>query len=334
MGILDDLFGAAKSFDNAMSNFVHTSAAENFGTKYRRETPHLTELYRALYYAFGLTSPHLLNPSVRVPLRVHSGWDSHLNSFEIRGNTFEPHWFTGYKSSIFHTIIRNWPPAKNGAWAFDISRLHEGVLSGQTRINRDETYLQSEEHLKVLRLIGSSSPYDLVSVPKIGLLFGPLWKQFGIPDRIDFQLNTVRPLGDRDLLRIVDLISNTYNRNGAPVSFSYSGNPATGTMTMTPMEDVQQPYVPPTPPQSQEQHQAKTEQGPDRRTSDFLNGLNDFVENHAPKPADGFPYEFYRGLGLIDNEDMVLVPTIMGDMRVHMTTDEAKLALLKHQPKS
>jgi hypothetical protein len=49
------------------------------------------------------------------------------------------------------------------------------------------------------------------------------------------------------------------------------------------------------------------------------------------------PYEFYRGLGLIDDEDMVLVTSIFGadyPMRMHMTNELAQEQLLKHKPEN
>jgi hypothetical protein len=64
-------------------------------------------------------------------------------------------------------------------------------------------------------------------------------------------------------------------------------------------------------------------------------------QQSAPAPqqeqGDSFPYEFYRGLGLIDDEDKVLVTSFFGPefpVRMDMRSEAAKEHLLSYKPTS
>jgi hypothetical protein len=282
-----------------------------FGRRFRRSDANLVQFYDKIYFDFGLTPSRHLKENTLVPVVVNTGFDNKPYGFEIRGNILSPQRFLTHGwGNIFHTISREIPVSKNRVWAFDITRLHEGILTGTTAFDSDAAYAHSDEYLKILRLIGGGMHKPLSKVPAITLDFGRTWERYAVPDRITFALDSMYPFTDSDFLRLIDLITHSYRNQSAPVTYSYSGNPATGTMEITVEEIV--PEAPAPAPQPQQ---------------------------NAPEPVqteeDGFPYAFYRGLGLIDEENMVWVPSSVGDwMRIPypMTEPKARDYLLAYKP--
>lgn len=291
-----------------------SSDNDKFGRSFSKRDPNLVELYKRLYFDFGLIPSSQLKEGTNVPLVVNTGFDNKPYAFEVHGNILYPHKFmTRGFGNIFHTISREIPVSRNRVWAFDITRLDEGILTGEVAFDSDAAYLQSEEYLKILRLIGAGTHKPLAKVPAISLEFGRTWERFAVPDRIAFVLDSMYPFVDNDLLSLVSLITHNYRNHNAPVSYSYSGNPATGTMTITTEEIVQPPVAPQYEPQQQSAPAPQQEQ------------------------SDNFPYEFYRGLGLIDEEDKVLVTSFFGPefpVRMDMRSEAAKEHLLSYKPTS
>lgn len=166
-------------------------------------------------------------------------------------------------------------------------------------------------------------------VPSIQLTFDTVWNKFRVPDSISIAMSTLSPLSDHHLQQVVNRVLHAYNRSdGPPVTADYSINTIDGTIALVMRETSS---VPPQAPAASQQ--LNDSEG----LADFITNLNAFVENpekFAGPADDVFPYEFYRGLGLIDDEDMVLVPSMLGPMRVHMTSDSAKETLLAYQPEN
>ncbi|MDR6417469.1 hypothetical protein [Pseudarthrobacter sulfonivorans] len=340
MGIMGEIFNAAKSFDKGMDSLFNGSgtAPETFGMRIVDRDSNLARFYQTVYFHFGLTPPSHLAQKVRVPITVSDGWNGGVIRFEIHGRILSPIGFlsNGWDNP-FNRIERETPAGKGRVWAYDITQLHQGVLRGDSVFPGDEAHRRSEEYLKTLYILGGGVMKSLSSVPSIDLEFGHTWSRFGIPDKVSFQLSSMYPFNDDDLLRLVQLITHNQAGAGAPVKTSYSGNLAKGTMTIT-NEDVTetQSDIPPQP--ENPRPSAPQAKDYDIRTKD---GLFEFMENlkQAGNPAqqpgptdDGFPYDFYRGLGLIDNEEMVALPSILGPIRVHMSSPDAKQFLLKYQP--
>ncbi|MDP9998400.1 hypothetical protein J2W15_001899 [Pseudarthrobacter sulfonivorans] len=337
---MGDIFNAAKSFDKGMNSLINSSGSgtETFGMRIVDRDSNLARLYQTVYFHFGLTPPRYLAQKARVPITISDGWNGGVIMFEIHGRILSP---TGFLSNgwdnPFNRIARETPAGKGRVWAYDITQLHQGVLKGDSVFPGDEAHRRSEEYLKTLYILGGGVRKSLSSVPSIDLEFGHTWSRFGIPDKVSFELSSMYPFTDDDLLRLVQLIIHNQVGAGAPVKSSYSGNPAKGTLTIT-TEDVTvtQSDIPPQP---------ENPRAPAPRADDdgirTMEGLAAFMEdlkqagNPAQKPGpsdDGFPYDFYRGLGLIDNEEMVALPSILGPIRVHMSSPDAKQFLLKYQP--
>lgn len=315
MGFLGDL----------ISDILDGDGNQPFGQRIRSDNHALRDLYELTYFDFGLNSPRNLKENTLVPMKVSTSFGGKIIAFEIHGNIHYPGKFMSRSyGNPFNTINRELPNQKNRVWAYDISRLHEGILTGKSVFPTEEEYAQSEEYIKVLRAVDDVITPTHLQVPFIELEFGDIWNQFRIPDRIFVATRTAGPLSDYHLQGIINTILHTYNRSDAPpVTANYSMNVIDGTVTLV-MRDATQ-----------------TKQMEDiQKTADFINNLNAFVENAdkvAGKTDDDFPYEFYRGLGLIDDEDMVLVPSLFGadyPVRTPMTDEAAKEHLLAYKPEN
>ena len=209
-----------------------------FGHKISSNDKSLSDLYRLVHFDFGLVPLHKLNVGSRVPVTTNSFFGGSILGFEIRGNIHSPRNFMsdGW-GNIFHTLAREFPTPKGRVWAYDIRRLDESILIGSAVYPGDEEYKRSEEYLKVLRLVGNATLFPLSRVPAIGLEFGRVWTQFGIPDRISVSLDSVHPFTDNHMKSVISLILHNYARSGATtVVADYTWNPADGTMEVV-MED-------------------------------------------------------------------------------------------------
>jgi hypothetical protein len=288
-------------FGDVLNGILDGDGSESFGQRIRRDNPALMEFYRKTYFDFGLPPARNIKEGSVVPVRVSLGFGNQMFGFEIRGNILTPlNFLSSGWGSPFHTIARDFPLTKGRVWAYDIRRLNESILTGEAVFPGDEAYRRSEEYLKILRIIGSASTPPLSRVPAIELGFGRIWEQFGIPDNISVSLDSVYPFSDNHLKNVINLILHNYNRNPAPpVAADYTWNPQDGTLKLV-MRDTSVPTAPPEP--------------------------------EVNQSADDFPYDFYRGLGLIDDEDMVAVPSFIGPIRTHMTENFAKEYLLSYKP--
>lgn len=304
MGFLGDL----------ISDMLDGDGAGAFGQRIRSDNTSLRDLYDTTYFDFGLMPPRNLKEGQFVPMKTSSHRGRNMG-FEIHGNIMSPNkFFSRSWGNPFHSIEQNFPPAKGLVWAFDITRLNESILIGNAVNPGDEAHIISEEFLKILRIIGTATVGLLDEIPKIEIDFNETWNKYGIPDRIHVSMKHYRPLSERDLQHAINLILHTYNRSDAPpVTAHYSMNTLDGTITIHNQETATEPEV-----KTQPTQERDTESQPTPADQ----GL----------PTDGFPYDFYRGLGLIDSENMVTVPSFLGSVRIHMTQDEAKKHLLEYKP--
>lgn len=293
---------------NLLSDILDGDGAGAFGQRIRSSDHGLRDLYEKTYFDFGLTPPRQIKEGQFVPMTI-STWGGKTLSFEIHGNILTPITFMlrGW-GNPFTTISREIQAPKGRVWAFDITRLHESILSGTAVFPNDESYIQSEEYLKVLRVVGSAHLGSLHSVPEIQLEFGDIWRQYGIPDRIFVACKGVFPISDYHLRMITNLLLHAYNRSDAPpVAADYSMNEIDGTVTMTMRDTSIQPKSPTSAPEPQ---QPAT----------------------PAAPADDFPYDFYRGLGLINDDDTVTVPSMLGPVNADMRDPLVKQFLLEYKP--
>lgn len=297
--MLGEFFGDASTASSS-----NVSRRDTFsGQRYTTGNLALRNLYEKIYFDFGLTPPRNLKDGQTVPMTV-SSWGDKVTSFEIHGNILSPANFLdrGW-SSPFHRIDREIPIPAGRVWAFDTTRLHQSILTGSISYPSNEDYARSEEYLKILRTVGMAPVGILYAVPEVQLDVGDIWSQYRIPDQIFISLNPAYPISESQLRRLNEFILHIYNRSDAPpVTADYSMDVTAGTVTLTMRQTNVQP-----------RQQAQTPQ---------------------PKyePADGFPYEFYRGLGLIDEDDMVSVPSFIGAITVPMTNILAKEHLMNYKP--
>lgn len=303
MGFLDNILGEFLGVNNTGGGNVERQWG---GQRLNATDLPFKKFYEKVYYDFGLTPPRHLNDGAFVPIRVVTLFGK-ITQFEIRGNITAPERFlSGSYGGVFQQVARDMPTNRNMVWAFDITRLHEGILTGDTTFASNADYAQSEECLTVLRLVGAGVSKPLSKVPAINLEFGDIWARFGVPDRISVAVESMYPFSDADLQRIINIILHNYRNSASPLEANYSWDDMAGTFEITMKEKEPVPM----PPQS-----APTPA--------------------AQSPADSFPYEFYRGLGLIDDDNMVVMPSIFGadfPMAVPMENALAKEFLLAYKP--
>lgn len=350
MGFLGDL----------INEILDGDGVERFGVYYRDRDKNLKNLYKATYFYLGLPPLRNVKDGQFVPIKS-TNWADRVTSFEIRGNILNPTLFLdrGWENP-FHRISLNVPTLNNRVWAFDISQLHKSILIAHSVGPNSSDFRRSEESLNILRTVGLAHVGAINSVPQIELQFGEIWDTYAIPDQVFVALNTAYPLRDNQLQRIVDLILHSYNRGDAPpVTADYTVNAVEGTVTIAMRENLAQPNAPEqqqgkAAPQAQNHPPQDTpqESGPGRyaTTAGFMEDLDKLVNHQAnasqpesqpsepqkqSDPDDGFPYDFYRGIGLITEHNTVYVPTFFGPefpVAIPMTSDEAKEFLLNYKP--
>lgn len=316
MGFLGDLLGQVLG-DASTASSSNVPRRDSFnGQRYTTGNLTLRNLYEKIYFDFGLTPPRNLKDGQTVPVSVWN-FGNKVTSFEIHGNILSPASFLerGW-GSPFHRIDREIPIPSGRVWAFDTTRLHEGILTGSISYPSNEDYARSEEYLKILRTVGIAPVGVLHTVPEVQLDFGYIWSQYGIPDRIFISLNSAYPLSEGQLRRVNELILHTYNRSDAPpVTADYTMNITDGTVTLTVREtNVPQKQSPE--PEMPQQQAAQHQSAP------------------ASDPDDGFPYDFYRGLGLINADNTVTVPSMLGPVNADMRDPLVKRFLLEYKPES
>ena len=316
MGFLGDLLGQVLG-DASTASSSNVPRRDSFnGQRYTTGNLTLRNLYEKIYFDFGLTPPRNLKDGQTVPVSVWN-FGNKVTSFEIHGNILSPASFLerGW-GSPFHRIDREIPIPSGRVWAFDTTRLHEGILTGSISYPSNEDYARSEEYLKILRTVGIAPVGVLHTVPEIQLDFGNIWSQYGIPDRIFISLNAAYPLSEGQLRRVNELILHTYNRSDSPpVTADYTMNITDGTVTLT-MRETNVPQQQSPEPEMPQQQAAQHQSAP------------------ASDPDDGFPYDFYRGLGLINADNTVTVPSMLGPVNADMRDPLVKRFLLEYKPES
>lgn len=210
------------------------SDTNKFGKRWSKGDTNLVKLYEKVYVDFNLTPPNHVKENARVPVVVESGFDGKPFSFEVRGRHLSPQNLMahGY-GNVFHTISREMPVPKNRVWAYDITRLREGILTGVAVFDKDVAFSRSEEYLKILRIIGDSAMKCFTKVPAIHLDFGYTWEHFGVPDRVSVSLDSKHPFEDDEFLKLINTIIRSYRSYHSHADYSYSADPATGTLEIT-----------------------------------------------------------------------------------------------------
>ena len=264
----------------------------------------VADLYAYAYRAFGLKPYHLLRQEETVPVWVRSDPQGFVSAFEIHGNALNvPEFLANSHYGVFRDIRNAIVLPVGMSWVFDLSEINEGKMRGWGVPTGSHAHLQSEEILHLLGVIGATRLPPLEAVPIVKLGFGSIWERYGIPDDISITLHGYFLNTDPfDELRtnILDSYIQRGNVNG--VKAAYRVVFVENTLNIVFSE-------------------------PSATTENLA-----VPDAAAKSDEDGFPYDFYRGLGLIDEEDKVIVQTILGPMRVDMREEDARATLLAYKP--
>jgi len=269
--------------------------------------------YNTVHFPFGL--PNRSGPNFKYPIymKIRSGT---IQSFEITGQQLSVSMFLGRSwSNVFNRIQREIPVRPGYAFAFNISELHRGKLSGyQEPVDSYELRL-SNERLEILNIIGSTMVGMQTSPPLVYIEQGEVFHHYGIPDRIYAQFFTMGPMQDYDIRSLTRAVYHRYNvlAHEAGLDISCTFDKATAIFDFkvslkqvpVPVQPAHQPS--PAQPAHQPESQPSTEADPD----------------------DSFPYDYYESIGLIDSEGMVLVNTILGPVRTAARSEYGRIHLLE-----
>lgn len=260
-------------------------------------------LYDSVHFAFGLPSRSNGRNGDEYKRPMNIKWDGNfIKSFQITGDRLSDLSFTqnGW-SNIFTKIDREIPTRPGYAFAYNVSLLYEGILSAYpVRVGSPE--LEFSNQLRViLDIVGHTIYTRKLNVPYVHLELGEVWQKYGQPDRILIRIvGATAQISTNEMTRLYNAITFHYKlAETSSVSFrAVHDEPGCAIELMLAEKPVD--YNP----QPRQAEPARQEE-----------------------PA--FPYEYYRSIGLINDEGMVIAKTMLGDMYVRADSEMGREALLK-----
>lgn len=287
------------------------------------------KFYRTIYHAFGLPA------SYRMPTagtrEIKMGWDfKTLRNFTITGKNIVPHLFIRRgPTNLFESIEKELPPHPRYEWAFDTSLLSQGQLKGKIVVSGTKEKTISDAYRTVLYAIGDSITKRYLNVPAVRIHFGSLWDTHSIPEVISVDFQPTTPMEEYHMAALREQLAYVFNL----LHHEDIHGEAVCNIKTNQFEMRFKPV-----PQSEKVEETDPVVNASFNPVDSEPVVHPHVPappTHAPASAahSGFPFDFYRGLGLIDGEGYVEVPTILGPMKVHCSHPEAIEHLMGYQPK-
>lgn len=289
-----------------------------FGTKDERLERYF---YSILSYSLGLPNIMALEHgssqragAQRLPLKTT--WvGNNINSFSITGNKLIPQFLMkDDTSNVYFQIDRDISVPRNHRYAFDFSQIQEGTLSGKLVPEGHPKLMLSDECRKLLNIIYHSGAQQWTAIPLPYAEHGAIYAGTGIPDRIYLQLPTAREATPAYRNNIMQNISNVY-RIGDYDHIAVQVQQDRATSSMNFQAYFKQPELDPQPV--------------------FHDEVSPHSENIAPQTQEipsvdpQFPFDYYRSIGLIDDDGMVTVQTFIGPLRVPANSESGMEYLLK-----
>lgn len=274
-------------------------------------------IYSLLHHSFGLPSFYTLSrgrsgvhPSVILKgsaLKTHLSGD-YVQRFSITGQRLIPQFFLQSDSmNIFNKIDRDIPVPQGKRYVYDISEIQDGKLSAYLAYEGSKELQESDERRWMMHRIGVNFYQEWKAVPLSYVELGDIYAQSGIPDRIYLQFPSFHEARKESRDAMIRDIA---------IQYAVPQNPV---VNMTIQQDA---------------------------ASSSMNFVSSFVEQGhfdnvptsalaptpEPAPQPQFPFEYYHSIGLIDDEGMVTMDTILGPMRFPANSEEGiKILLSKGQ---
>lgn len=283
-----------------------------WGELFDLETPEYEEakkhFYDTVHFPFGLPNRVIKSGQkfkYPITMKVSSGT---IQSFEIAGQRLAMSMFLSEGwTNIFTRIKREIPVRPGYAFAFDISRLHEGILAGEQEPAGSEIVRLSDERIEILNLIGTSTLAQHAAPPLVYVEMGHTWNNYQIPDRVYAQFHTMDRVHPNGVKAFTSYLYHRYNilakSEGLDIRCNFDDSSAIFDFTaVQAVPTVEVPPMPTQPPSNAAQSNAD---------------------------EDTFPYDYYHSIGLIDDEGMVLVDSILGPVRTPARSEHGRVHLLE-----
>lgn len=265
--------------------------------------------YDTVHFPFGLPSRSVrAGQKFRNPIRTKIR-SNKIQSFEVEGNQLAVSMFLvkGW-SNVFSRIRREIPLRAGHGFVFNISGLHEGKLSGYQAVENSPELELSNERIEILDLVGVTMPIHHLAPPLVYVEMGETWANYGIPDRVFAQFFTMSPVQDYAVKSFTRAVYHRYQilAKEQELDISCTFDKSSSVFNLSASRKRQEPVNPHIPAQPTAPPKMST-----------------------PAREDSFPYEYFQGIGLIDDEGMVLIDTILGPMRIPADSESGRLHLLE-----
>lgn len=292
-----------------------------FGTKDERLEEYL---YSLLAYSLGLPSSHALTfgvakKSEKQPLPISTVWyGNYVSSFRITGKAIIPQFIMNDDNqNIFNKIDRNIAVPNGKRYAFDFSGIQEGKISADLVHENSAKLKLSDECRKLLNIIYQSGYPEWNAIPLVYAEHGAIYVGTGIPDRIYLQLPTKHEASAEYRNTIIQNIAYSYSMtNYDHIAVEIQQDRASSSMNF-------QAYV--KQPEPHGEHQAVYPENFNVNNTNYEQSQT----QEAPSADPQFPFDYYRSIGLIDDDGMVTVQTFIGPLRVPANSESGMEYLLK-----
>lgn len=176
-------------------------------------------LYSLLNYSFGLPGRYALSHGqVEGRERKHTTnfsvtWSGeYINSFSIAGRSLIVQFFMlNDSSNLFNRVDRDIVVPNGKRYAYDFSRIQDGVLSAKLEYEGSTNLIVSDEIRALLNMIWHNGYAHWENIPLAYIEAGPIYVNTGIPDRIYMQLPASGELSEAWRNGMIGQIANRYN---------------------------------------------------------------------------------------------------------------------------
>lgn len=281
-------------------------------------------LYSLMHHSFGLPSFYTLSrgksgvhPAVILrdsAIKTRMSGD-YVQSFTISGPRLIPQFFLDSNSfNVFNKIDRDIAVPQGKRYVYDVSQIQDGRLSGYLAYEGSKELQESDERRWLMHRIGVNFHQEWANIPLVYVELGDIYGQSGIPDRIYLQLPTFHEANKRYRDAMIRDIAIQYGvTQQSLVNVSIQEDASTSSMNFV-SSFIEPGYF-----QNQQAAEQAAQQIPEQHP----------VAQEQETPVEPqFPFEYYRSIGLIDDEGMVTMDTILGPMRFPANSEEGMKILL------
>lgn len=268
-----------------------------------------------------------------------------IQTFTLQSDRIEPAYFTETGTyNLLTTLDREMPTHSHQRYCYDVSRLHEGILTAQQMPENSKEIQASDQNRAILEIIGALHFPKKTKVPFVQVKLGEKWDTYRIPDFIQVQIFGILPYSENQFNELAHAIAHKYNMLDNPhVEIELHKNISSGKILMEAKTKDNFPY--------EEYRNAGIINAENNISVQMLDGTIEYIpansdlgrqhlltytekQNNTQATEDNFPYDYYKSIGLIDEEGKVLVSSILGPMRIPADSEQGREYLLNYKPEA